>query len=209
MNESLVGKLLIASTVAPASVFHQSVCLIVHQDTEAIVGLLLNRPIVTPPTGLLKQWLEPSPEDPESSSAGLRLPELAAADDQPASSRGGAAMHFGGPLSGPLLALHGLPQAAEAEASPGIYVAAAQQNLQQLVQQHTTDFRLIIGHCGWSVQQMHDELLAGYWHLLPSTPENTLRLHDDLWPLLIHRATGLSLASWVGARDTSGEVGLN
>lgn len=255
MSESLVGNLLVASTVAPPSVFSQSVCLVVHQDPDAIVGVMLNRPIAVPPDELLHQWLGgPKPPSegktplPNQLAAGdasgqpglgehlssIQAPGGQAAGGQAAGGQlpvgqvgesgqigqaiggksiggggGGARIHFGGPLSGPLLALHGEPQAAESEAGPGVYVAAQQQHLRQLVQQHDSDFRLIIGHSGWSTRQLRDELLAGYWHVLPATRENTLPVHDDLWPRLLRRAAGVSLASWVGAADSGGQVGLN
>lgn len=128
--------------------------------------------------------------------------------DQPHASGGNGLVHFGGPVSGPVVAIHGSPDFAEAEAGEGIYVAAQKEHLEKLMKSGE-DFRLILGHSTWSSQQLADEFAAGYWHVLPATPETVLPVRIDLWPYLIRRATGASVASWVGARDSGGWAGLN
>jgi len=121
---------------------------------------------------------------------------------------GNGIVHFGGPVSGPVVAIHGSPDFAEAEAGDGIYVAAQKEHLEKLMKSGT-DFRLILGHSAWSARQLADEFAAGYWHVLPATAETVLPVRIDLWPYLIRRATGASVASWVGARDSGGWAGLN
>jgi putative transcriptional regulator len=121
----------------------------------------------------------------------------------------GAMVHFGGPLSGPVVALHGSRELAEAEAGAGIYVAAQKKNLEQLVKQQTGNVRLIIGHAAWSSEQLDKEFEAGFWHILPATPEMVLPIEQDLWPLLFRRAAGASIAKWLGTTDTGGNVELN
>ena len=118
-------------------------------------------------------------------------------------------VHFGGPLSGPVVAVHGSLALAEVETGQGIYVAAQKDHLEALVRERPSDYRLIIGHAAWSAQQLASELDAGMWHLLPATPETVFPLQADLWPYLIRRATGASVASWVGADDNAGRAGLN
>lgn len=120
-----------------------------------------------------------------------------------------AIVHFGGPLSGPVVAVHGTRAYAEAEAGQGIFMAAQREHLEQLVRQSDDDFRLIIGHAAWTTAQLSQEFSAGYWHVLPATPETALPVRIDLWPYLIRRATGASIASWVGAPDSGGRAGLN
>jgi putative transcriptional regulator len=127
---------------------------------------------------------------------------------QPHPGGGNGLVHFGGPVSGPVVAIHGSPDFAEAEAGEGIYVAAQKEHLENLMKSGQ-DFRLILGHSTWSSQQLADEFAAGYWHVLPATAETVLPVRIDLWPYLIRRATGSSVASWVGARDSGGWAGLN
>jgi len=279
MTESLVGNLMIASTLVPQSVFSRSVCLIVHHDENGAIGVMLNRPISPPPPELI-QMLIGGPKGPEtvqadhddadlgdsadiapaniapaskcgSKSGGSkrgksRLPrpadsassdtgEAADSDSQGNSLSGGpnakppgimishwgevygpvadqagsAIVHFGGPLSGPVVAVHGTRSLAEAEAGQGVFMAAQREHLEQLIKNGDNDFRLIIGHSAWTTDQLSQEFSAGYWHVLPATQETTMPVRVDLWPQLIRRATGASVASWVGARDNGGWTGLN
>lgn len=126
-----------------------------------------------------------------------------------AAQSGSAIVHFGGPLSGPVVAVHGTPAFAEAEAGQGVFMAAQREHLEQLMKHSGGDFRLIIGHSAWTTAQLSEEFSAGYWHILPATQETTLPVRVDLWPQLIRRATGASVASWVRARDNGGWTGLN
>lgn len=289
MTESLVGKLMIASTVVPESVFSRAVCLMVHHDENGAIGVLLNRPVAAPPQSLIDWILTPeklsdesavsedeteeeagsdldaaaeleADEDPSPTlkkgsqkhpsghhgSAGAkgsnRLPKVGdkghdSAGQGPSAKGGqlskglsegsaegggmifggpvsaadyaGAMVHFGGPLSGPVVALHGSRELAEAEAGAGIYVAAQKKHLEQLVKQQTGNVRLIIGHAAWSSEQLEKEFEAGFWHILPATPEMVLPTEQDLWPLLFRRAAGATVAKWLGTTDTGGNVELN
>ncbi len=238
MTESLVGNLMIASTLVPQSVFSRSVCLIVHHDGNGAIGVMLNRPI-SPPPPLLIQMLVGGPDavdaaqDAESADSGSasnsgsksggseqgksRLPRAADAVSvgagevygPVAAQPGSAIVHFGGPLSGPVVAVHGTRALAESEAGQGVFMAAQREHLEQLMKNGEGDFRLIIGHSAWTTAQLSQEFSAGYWHVLPATEETTLPVRVDLWPHLIRRATGASVASWVGARDSGGWTGLN
>lgn len=257
MTESLVGNLMIASTLVPQSVFSRSVCLIVHHDENGAIGVMLNRPISPPPPELIQMLIagpdaikagqddksqDVSPASNCGSKSGgskrgkSRLPKPAdsvstdsqsdqATGNKPqgsmiiansgevygpvASQPGSAIVHFGGPLSGPVVAVHGTRALAEAEAGQGVFMAAQREHLEQLVKDGGDDFRLIIGHSAWTSAQLSQEFAAGYWHVLPATQETALPVRVDLWPHLIRRATGASIAAWVGARDSGGWTGLN
>jgi len=238
MTQSLVGNLMIASTLVTDPLFSRGVCLMVHHDESGAIGVMLNRPIMPPPLELLKilssgiaggdgapthPAADESPADqPRPSSSGSRLPaqwqqeaghDHAAENNSQVSAANAAGglglVHFGGPLSGPVVAVHGSLALAEVETGQGVYVAAQKDHLEALVRERPSDYRLIIGHAAWSAQQLANEFDAGMWHLLPATPETVFPLQPDLWPYLIRRATGASVASWVGADDNAGRTGLN
>jgi putative transcriptional regulator len=118
-------------------------------------------------------------------------------------------IHFGGPLSGPVLAIHGNMALAEAQTGAGIYVAAQKEHLEQLVREKPGNYRLIIGHAAWASGQLDKEIEAGVWHVLPATAEMVFGVDADLWPLLIRRATGSTLARLVGAPDNPIATALN
>lgn len=117
-------------------------------------------------------------------------------------------LHFGGPLSGPVVAIHQDSQYAEAETGEGIYVAAQKQHLENLVRSRPGPYRLIVGHLGWESEQLRLEIEAGIWHIVPATTETVFSSADEMWPRLIRRATSSSMARWLGIPDLvlAGEV---
>jgi putative transcriptional regulator len=110
-------------------------------------------------------------------------------------------VHFGGPLNGPVVAVHSSSEFAEAETGSGIYVAAQKPNLEGLVRCQEAPYRLIVGHIGWDNQQLQAELDAGVWHTLPATTDAVFSVDSEMWPRLIRRATARSVASWIGTPD--------
>jgi len=157
-----------------------------------------------------KQSLLPEPGHAEGGSGLIPLDQASSKNSGLISVQSGEPLvHFGGPVSGPVVAVHGRQEFAEAEAGQGVYMAAQKEHLEQLVKAGSDDFRLIVGHSAWSADQLSKEFSAGYWHILPATSETALPVRIDLWPYLIRRATGASIASWVGARDSGGWTGLN
>src|SRR5690606_4709144 len=109
------------------------------------------------------------------SSSGSRLPadwQPGSSDEQEAGSEGKIAavhgasggaglVHFGGPLSGPVVAVHDSPALAEVETGHGVYVAAQKDHLEALVRECPSDYRLITGHAAWSAEQLANEFDAG------------------------------------------------
>lgn len=209
--EPMIGKLLVASTTLEDPVLSRSVCLVVHQDTENVFAVLLNRPM-SPPKGFLKLLdgstgapasaparALPIERDPNPSPPG---PPTLAEQTVTEASKSLGAIHFGGPLSGPVVAVHGSSDHAEAEAGKGVYVAARKELLETLVKQKPGPFRLIVGHLGWTADQLDAEREAGYWHVIDATEENVFAGDQDIWPKTIRRATTSSLSRWLGIKDT-------
>jgi len=217
MPHSLVGNVLVASTLVTESVFARGVCLMMHHDEGGAIGVMLNRPIWPPPAELLKMIagdVEPgqrgSPNLDPKSRLDFRDSGSPGEPSEMESVNGASNfVHFGGPLSGPVLALHGSMALAEAQTGAGIYVAAQKEHLEQLVREKTSQYRLIIGHAGWTAGQLDTEVDAGIWHVLPATADMVFGVDSDLWPILIRRATGATLARWIGAPDNPAAMALN
>lgn len=111
----------------------------------------------------------------------------------------GKSLYFGGPLSGPVVAVHGAAHLAEAEAGEGIFVAAQRDNLEALLQSdQSSPYRLIVGHLGWTQEQLSSEIEGGVWHRLRATNEILSTADDWLWPNLIRSATAGSVSRWLG-----------
>jgi putative transcriptional regulator len=245
--DSMVGKLLFASSTIQDPILSRSVSLVVHQDRETVCAVMLNRPMATPP-GFV-QMLAGSPGsqsgDPQSGAngqvaSGNRLP-LAQDMNEPqpgeidSNSFGGetpkelgdhlpahlakktlaevasalGTIHFGGPLSGPVVAVHGSPKFAELKAAEGVYLAAQREMLENLVKQKSSPYRLIVGHLGWSVDQLQEERQAGLWHVVHADERDVFNTDPDLWPSVIRRATTNSLLGWLGIETTPNAPEVN
>ena len=220
MSDSLIGNLLVASSLVDDPVLARAVCLIVHEDENGFIGVMLNRPLTPNPTALMQMVGAAEPDDsdtdsnvdPGSTSVSNRLVGI-----QPTSTKQTLAhaveslgtVHFGGPLSGPVVAIHGSSEFAEAETASGIYVAAQKPNLEGLVREQSGPYRLIVGHIGWEAERLQAELDAGFWHIIPATTDAVFTNDLDMWPRLVRRATASSVASWIGTPDVPAAFQLN
>ncbi len=215
----LTGNLLVASSIVDQPVYTRGVCLVVHHDESSVIGVMLNRPMLPSPEALVSLFQAvlgdeeasgdalkdvESPDSPQSANRIAAGPVLA-----PQSKSSGGQLHFGGPLSGPVVAIHQLRPVTFGLFLPRIYVAAQKQHLEDLVRGHAGDYRLIVGHVGWEPSRLQQEFDAGHWHLLPATADVVFRNDTEMWPRLIRRATGRSLANWIGTPDIAGAAELN
>ncbi|MEO1525838.1 MAG: YqgE/AlgH family protein [Planctomycetota bacterium] len=205
--DSMVGKLLVASTLIDDPVLHRAVCLVVHQDADNVFAVLLNRPM-SPHPGLQKMLDAPESEsrlpnvsetEPESSG------NLPANVSKPAigPSQALGTIHFGGPMSGPVVAVHDNQDLAEAVAGKGVYVAAQRDALENIIQEKSNSYRLIVGHLGWTREQLAGERESGFWHVMDATDEDVFTSDQEIWPTVIRRATSRSVANWLGIQDNA------
>ncbi len=209
MIDVFTGNLLVASSLVSDPIYAGGVCLVVHQDDANVIGVMINRPM-KPSAEALLEVLEQSKEESDQPAAPAnRLgPIENEATAQPSSSPWGM-LHFGGPLSGPVVAIHQMSKYAETETANGVYVAAQKNHLENLVRRQVGPYRLIIGHVAWETQQLRDEIDAGLWHMIPANRENVFSAAGDMWSGLIRRATSNSLARWIGTPDVVGASELN
>jgi putative transcriptional regulator len=153
---SLQGQLLVASPRMGDPNFAKTVVLMVQHNEEGAVGLVLNRPTENTIQDL---WNEISDEPCQR-------------DDR---------VNMGGPVSGPIIALHKIKQLGEAQIPRGVYIASNRQHLSKLVQNTSGPFRLFIGHAGWGKGQLEDEMQEGAWLTLPASSEHVFSDDEDLW----------------------------
>ncbi|WDQ17670.1 YqgE/AlgH family protein [Rhodopirellula sp. P2] len=121
----------------------------------------------------------------------------------------GSPLHFGGPLSGPIVAVHSTRELAEAETGEGIFVAAQRENLEALLKSDQLPYRLIVGHLGWTAEQLENEIEQGIWHRIPATSDVLNADDATMWPRMIRRATANSVARWLDTTDVPGSAELN
>lgn len=228
MQNSQVGDLLVASTLVDGTVLNQSVCLLVHEDDGTAIGLLLNRPLQLMVASEAAQSGQSKASNRlfqvDGEEAGEKVGEdkpphlhkqiitvVGPADDPQAGAMlMGQSLHFGGPLSGPVVAVHGTAELGEAEAGEGIFVAAQRDHLEALLQtEQKHPYRLIVGHLGWTQTQLNNEIEQGVWHRMPATADILWTEDGLLWPALIRKATSHSLSRWLGVEHLAGSTELN
>ena len=154
--ESFEGHLLLASSRLLDPNFLKTVILLIQHGDQGALGLVVNRPT----SKMVKElWREVGPARCQS--------------EQP--------VHLGGPVSGPLMAVHTSTSLAEVEILPGVFFAAKKNNLDQLVRQEDHPFKVFIGHAGWGPGQLESELQQGAWLTTPATAEYIFHHGTDLW----------------------------
>ena len=175
---NLSGHLLVASPDWQHELFGRSVCLVVHHSSQGAIGVVLNRHLALP-TGELLQKI--------------------AGDGQV---RRSAAIHFGGPQAGPIVAVHDRPELAEFTSAQGVYLAAQIQNLRQLVvsSDSQTQVKIMIGQADWGSGELEREFSDGKWLPLPVSSELVFADDSEMWHRAMHGVGDVLVATLVDAR---------
>jgi putative transcriptional regulator len=163
---SISGMLLVATPKISEGLFQQSVCLVVDHGEHGAAALLLNRPIAIAETKLFELGSLPSPEG-----------ELPSISESIKKNR----LHFGGPCSGPLVAIHDQAQFGDAGGGNGIYLAADIAKMKQAADSAPDHFRLVIGHSLWKKGQLEREIQEGNWYVIPAIPDLVFSADDEMW----------------------------
>lgn len=154
--KSLRGQILIAAPNLTDPNFFRSVVLIVEHGTDGAFGLILNR---RTDRSIEELWSKVSQQPCQS--------------QQP--------LDLGGPVPGPLMAIHTKMALSDVEVLPGVYFSMQKQELDELVGNDTNPLRVFIGHAGWSGGQLEGEIGSGDWILVPATFDYVFHEEDDLW----------------------------
>jgi putative transcriptional regulator len=165
--KSLKGQFLVASPHLADPNFYKSVVLMINHDAKGALGLILNRPTENTVREVWKMVTENEVDCP-------------------------APIFLGGPVAGPLVALHRLKSAAESEILPGLYFAAHKDKLQKIITQTAKPFRFFTGYAGWAGGQLDGELKVGGWLTLKAKKDLIFWQHDDLWDQVV-RTIGESI----------------
>jgi putative transcriptional regulator len=154
--DSLQGHLLIASPQLLDPNFVKTVVLLIRHTEEGAFGVVINRP-TSKTVGEL--WKDVSEAECDSIEP----------------------VYLGGPVSGPLIALHSSESLAEITVLPEVFVAATKEHLDELVRGEGHSFKVLVGNAGWAPGQLEGELEAGGWLTLPATAEYVFYDGEDLW----------------------------
>jgi len=136
--------------------------LIVQHDRDGAFGLVLTRPLDKTVGDIWELVSE------ESSDCNLPI-------------------NLGGPVAGPLVALHSDEQRAEDEVVSGVYFTARKELLGALVADPPSDLRVFSGYSGWAGGQLEGELEAGGWLVVPASAEDVFGEIEQVWRRISRR----------------------
>jgi putative transcriptional regulator len=154
--KSLEGHLLVASPQLLDPNFARALVFLIEHNEEGAFGMVINHPVGKT---LQELWREVGSSPCHS--------------QQP--------VYLGGPVPGPLMALHTRPKLAETSPLPGVYFAAQKKHLDALVLNEEPAYKIFIQHSGWGAGQLEEEIRQGSWRTLPATAEHLFSTSDELW----------------------------
>jgi putative transcriptional regulator len=151
--------------------FVQTVILIVDHSDQGGLGLVVNR------LGDLRSRVFVG----STGKAGRRRRPLA------------TRLYLGGPVSGPLMAVHTSDWLGEYEVLPGVFFSAKERNVRALVRRADRPYKIFVGYAGWSAGQLDREVEQGVWRIVAATPQQIFSESEDLWCRLSRQAFPVQL----------------
>lgn len=162
--ESLGGHLLVAPPHLVEQNFSQTVVLLVEHTPQGAYGVILNRPTTRT---IQEVWREVRGADCICRQV----------------------VNLGGPVTGPLVALHTVPDLADLEVVDGVYCSAAAEKIEELVRAERLRVRFFAGYAGWGAGQLEAECQTASWLTLPASSDAVFDgSAESLWLRMLRRA---------------------
>ena len=153
---SLEGQLLVAPRKGTDPNLDHAVILVVRHNGLEASGVIMNRPV----------------DEPVLVFGAQKEGPLCIGQRQ---------LYIGGPLMGPLMALHTDESRAEAEILPKLFFTAREDNVFALLQQSEHRFKIFAGHMGWAPDELERQLEKTVWKTTPATENYVFAPSDELW----------------------------
>lgn len=162
VNDSLSGKLVLASPTMGDPNFEHTVILMVEHSDDGALGLVLNRP-----------------SDMRIDDVWGQISTMPCTLDQ--------ALLRGGPCPGPLMLLHGQPELAQVEVCEGVCFTTEEPLVRELLENQATPVSFFLGYAGWGPGQLEEELNQGSWLIARASREVVFDpdADDGLWMRII------------------------
>jgi putative transcriptional regulator len=170
---NLAGDLIIATPQLDQTQFSQAVVLIVQQNETGTFGVMLNRP------------------------ANEQVKRLWRTISGHTNARAERNISLGGPLSGPVFALHQDIACSEQKVECGLYFATTPQNLKKLVAESTLPYKIFFGAVAWQNGQLEKEIDSGVWFSCVGSKELIFADSEFQWELAV-RNYGRRLWEFLG-----------
>ena len=160
MCRSLQGNCLLASPFMDDPDFYRSVVFLVRHNEEGSFGLILNRPT-----------------DFRLDKVVSMVCDLHCVHDGP--------LYCGGPVDGPLVALHDQLQFGGEECFTGLKICSDQNELMKLFGCKDAKLKLFDGFAGWGPGQLEQELDTGSWLVTDIDADLVLSTDSQIWESLV------------------------
>jgi len=94
---------------------------------------------------------------------------------------GNARRPSGGPVAGPLMAVHADQAFAEHEILPGVFCTGKEEIVLHLIRQEKHPCKVFTGYTGWGPGQIEHEIEQGVWRVAPAVADQVFSSSDRLW----------------------------
>lgn len=154
--KTLAGQFLVASPYLKDPNFSRTVVLMLQHEEQGALGVVINRP----GDKTVDDVWEMIGCDPVGT-------------DEP--------VYVGGPVPGPLIALHNQKEFGEKEIHPRLFMSMQKDTIDLLVRCAGAKFRLFSGHSGWGGGQLEEELQVGGWLTSPARVSDIFSDPGAVW----------------------------
>jgi putative transcriptional regulator len=152
----LKGYLLIASARMADTPLAKTVVLVLQHDTTGSFGVVLNRPANET---MRAAWQKASGRTTDVGSHLLQ----------------------GGPMGGPVFAIHPFEKLGELQVDGGIFLSATVESIDRIVDCGDENYRICLGVVGWRRGFVEQELVEGNWYRLPGDSNLVFDDSGFLW----------------------------
>ena len=118
-------------------------------------------------------------------------------------------LFFGGPVTGPLMAVHTKAFLGERQLLPGVFFSGQEKNVLALMRQAEQPRKIFFGYAGWGAGQLDYEVEQGIWRVVPATPAQIFSEDSDLWERLSSQASRLQLRMMFNIKHIPADPLLN
>jgi putative transcriptional regulator len=166
------GTFLVASPSLTGTPFSRTVVFLLQANREGTFGAVINRPAGD---DLVSEW---------SSSTGLEIARQS--------------LIQGGPIGGPVVALHQNKPLADVEICAGMCLSVDKDVLQRLARESNSPYRIVLGIAGWEQQQLSNEINSGHWFPMEVDPAHVFDDHTAMWESFVREFGRQSLSRLIG-----------
>lgn len=183
--KSLKGHFLIASKSLTDPNFVRSVLLMIEHTDLGAAGVILNRPTGATLAEVSEKVFD-EPDDWEKP------------------------IYLGGPVPGPLMALHSIEHLADQSVVEGLFTTVDPDKIRALIQLRVEPSLFIANYAGWGGGQLEIELTQDSWRFIPAEASIALEGGDvSMWDSLIRKVSDNLLAGALKLGDLPHDPSLN